>query len=315
MKYYGYYQPIESQRNKFYLRTHFSKNFTELTEEQKESIVQDAKKFKEDLIKKGFHRNPNQSYESFVYSRAITYLTDLNIHHIYPTFDEKMAFLIEVTDPELKIAKKYIQSSLLTPYEQKKEQNKDKNKEKQNRKTQDNLFREVEIEFGIGDPNLIKMEIIYFNKFNTQKELLSNIQGNYIEELLEKAIAVRSFNQITDEEYEQASNIAKNLISLQPDIKNPNTIAFNLLKQNKLIGGNGTLKQAILIFILIYDPELTMLKIFLDESTQTKIIQRAKEELGFYNKNLIRLEKEYHERFIPEKEISVWQLKKATMLN
>ena len=305
---FSYFLPIEQAKGKFYMRSHFSTQFQDLTEERLEQIKKDAQEFI------GYHANSEKNKTTFLrgpvslYSDALFYLTNPMINNVYPSFDEKMAFLIHVIDPEYKVAKMYLQSDLLTLYEQKRLNPEDEEKKKEHLRKREQLFHTSESILGCTDPTFIQMERIFYNKFCLQKELLSNIQGNYIEELFDKSIVVRSYDRTTEEEYQEAINIAQKLVTLQPDMKNPNTVAFNILKQNKLLGGNGTLKQAFLIFILAYDPELTMLQIYYDESMVPKMIERSTEELGFYNKELIRLEQEYHKRFEPNKIISVWQI-------
>ena len=305
---FSYYLPIEQAKGKFYMRAHFTNSFAELTEERLAEIKKDAERFIEQKKEQyraitTFLRGP-----VFLYSDALFYLTNPTINRTYPTFDEKMAFLIQVVDPEYKVAKKYLQSTLLTPYEQKQLTESDEDKKVAHIHERDRLFRQVENEFGFTDPQFVNFERVFFNRFGLQKELVSNIQGNYVNELLDKAILVRSYEKSTDEDYQEAIRIAQNLIATQPDITNPNTVAFNILKQGKLIGANNTLKQALLIFILTVDPELNMLKIYLDESMVPRMMDRANEELGFYHKDLIRLEQEYHKRFTPDKIISEWQI-------
>lgn len=305
---HSYYLPIEQAKSRFYMRSHLSKNFTELTEEHLEKIKKDAIKFVKEHTVEYNKKTTFLRGTISLYTDVMLYLTNPCINDVYPTFDEKMAFLIHVIDPEYKIAKMYLQSTLLTRYEQKNLKPEDEDKRKKHIDERNRLFHQTENMLGFTDPTFVQMERVFFNRFGLQKELLSNIQGNYIDELFSKSIIVSSYNRTTDEEYEEANRIAQNLIALQSDITNPNTVAFNILKQNKLLGGNGTLKQAYLIFILAFDPELRMLQIYYDESMVPKIEARANEELGFYEKELIRLEQQYHQRFEPEKIVSVWQI-------
>ena len=141
----------------------------------------------------------------------------------------------------------------------------------------------------------------FYYSYILKEQLATNIKSNQVQELLDKGLTVRSYDKYTDEEYQHAINLAEQYIAIQPDYKNPNTVAFNLLKQNKLIGGNATFKQIFLLFVLIYDPELKAYQIYLDESTKKSCKKRMKEELGFYSEELIRLEKLYHKRFTPDK--------------
>ena len=161
--------------------------------------------------------------------------------------------------------------------------------------------------FGMTDSDFLQFERIFYYTHILKQQLATNIKSNQTQELLDKGIAVRSYEKYTEEDYLRDINLAQTYIATQPDYQNPNTVAFNLLKQNKLIGGNGTFKQIFILFILISDPELKAYKIYLDESTKKRCKERMKEELGYYSEELIRLEKLYHERFMPNKIISIWQ--------
>lgn len=299
-----------SIRGRFYDRKKDSNNFKNITKEQIEAI----KKATEERKKIYGNITPLE-----LYYRTLAYLTSINIHATYKTFDERLVFLILTIDPDLNIAKLYTEAPLITLYEKEhmiipdKEENEEEYieytiKKDVHNKTLSNIKNYMHENFGITDQDFVLFERLFYFRHVLNEELATNIKSNQVDELFSKAITVRSYDKYTDEDYQEAINLAQLYIASQPDYQNPNTVAFNLLKQNKLIGGNATFKQIFLLYILICDPDLKAYQIYLDESTTKRCKKRMKEELGYYSEELIRLEKLYHKRFTPDKIISIWQL-------
>ena len=246
--------PMDSLRIKFFQRKRDTNNFKNITEEQ-------IKLIKEDIENRNKIYPENISKQE-LYIRTLAYLTSINIHSKYKTFDERVLFLILTIDPHLTIAKMYLESPLITLYESKnmvipdKEEDEEEYLEYQEKKETHNytlariktyMFEKL----GITDQDFVYFERIFYFSHILKDQLATNIKSNQTKELMDKAITVRSYDKYTDEEYQQAITLAQQYISIQPDYQNPNTVAFNLLKQNKLIGGNQTFKQIFLLFILI----------------------------------------------------------------
>ena len=298
---------------KFYQRKHHTKQFKELTEEQIKKIKTEA-----ETRKKTFYNERATNPKLDIYIKTLAYLTSPTVHMKYKTFDERMLFLIFTIDPELNIAKIYTQLPLITQYEEKhkpkfEELTEEEQKEYIEKRKKHNevlkIFNSTIFEqYSITDPDFVYFERVIYSKLLLSKQLATNIQANYTQELLDQGITVRSFERTTEEKYQNILKLVENYSINQPDYKNPNTVAFNLLRQNKLIGGDQTYKQMYLIFILTIDPELNALKIFYEETTWPRIKQRCINEMGFFHKELIRLEDLYHKRFIPEMKISDWQI-------
>ena len=299
-----------SIRGRFFDRKKDSNNFKNITKEQIEQIKKDV------LQRKEIYGDISKSE---LYYRTLAYLTSINIHTKYKTYDERLLFLIYTMDPDLKIAQIYLESPLITLYESKnmvipdKEDDEEEYLEYQSKKELHNytlakIKTYMHNSFGITDPDFVYFERLFYFSYVLKEQLATNIKSNQVQELLDKAITVRSYDRYSNEDYNHAIELAKQYIAIQPDYQNPNTVAFNLLKQNKLIGGDATYKQIFLLFILIYDPDLKAYQIYLDESTKKKCKKRMKEELGFYSEDLIRIEKLYHKRFTPDKIISIWQI-------
>lgn len=305
-----YSVPVDSLRTKFYQRKNSSENFKNITKERIEEIKKDVETRKQIYGKV----TPLE-----LYIRTLSYLISFNIHMKYKTYDEKLVFLILTIDPNLTLAKMYTEAPLITMYEKDhmiipdKEEDEEEYFEYQAKKDTHNytlakIKSYMYENFGITDQDFLLFERLFYFRTVLNKELATNIKSNQLDEFFDKAITVRSYDKYSDEDYQLAINLAEQYITTQPDYENPNTVAFNLLKQNRLIGGNATFKQIFLLFILIFDPDLKAYQIYLDESTVKRCKKRMKEELGFYNEELIRLEKLYHKRFTPDKIISVWQI-------
>ena len=49
-----------------------------------------------------------------------------------------------------------------------------------------------------------------------------------------------------------------------------------------------------------------MLRIYEEESMIPNVEDRIIEAFGYYNKELLTLERKFHERFCPDKKLSIW---------
>ena len=67
-----------------------------------------------------------------------------------------------------------------------------------------------------------------------------------------------------------------------------------------------TWNERLAFLILSVDPNLDMLRIFEEDSLMTKVQERIKEEFGYYNQAMLRLERKNKERFYPELKLSPW---------
>ena len=75
---------------------------------------------------------------------------------------------------------------------------------------------------------------------------------------------------------------------------------------HRLIFGRFHLMHQLIFLILASDPNLDALKIYEEESRMPNVEKRIKEEFGYYNPELLTLEKKFHKRFCPDKELSFW---------
>ena len=80
---------------------------------------------------------------------------------------------------------------------------------------------------------------------------------------------------------------------------------YSITNQKQLLGLK-TLAEQFAFFILITDRDLDMLRIYEEESMMPTVEERIIEEFGYYNKDLLTLEKLFHTRFCPDKKLSIW---------
>ena len=85
------------------------------------------------------------------------------------------------------------------------------------------------------------------------------------------------------------------------------TCLYNLIYQYKLLGIN-SLEEKLLFFVCAVDPELKLLSIYEEESKTNIMKLRSLDEVGFYNPNLIKIEKTINKKFMPQKIVSEWSL-------
>jgi hypothetical protein len=309
MKHYQYTPDMDILKIKFYQRKHFSKDFDNITEEDVKRIEERVNDFRTRVLD-GKELNEVTFHErNALYASALRYLVSPTIGQEFPTYDERMLFLIKLMDPDVTIAQAYMQAPFKTSYEIAKADEEEKEYcLEHNRKLRAIINNEIVKMVGFTDPDFVFFERKYYAKFIRPNQLEKNITSNFVNELFDICKCVRHFRTVTPENYETSVELAKNYLAQFDETPSANTIAFNLLKQNKAVGGDNTIKQIALLFILLVDPELNMLKIYYDESMYPKMEERSMEELGFYNPELLRLEVEYHRAFTPEKKISEWQI-------
>ena len=85
---------------------------------------------------------------------------------------------------------------------------------------------------------------------------------------------------------------------------NSSIAAYSVTEQKKLLGISGIAEQLVL-FILLVDSDLDMLRIYEEESIMQNVAARIIEQFGYYNQELLTLERKFHRRFCPDKQISI----------
>ena len=299
---------IEVLKTKFWQRRHFTKNFEDINEENIKHIEKQAKIFREKAIETINQKDSICYAKTRLYAETLNYLVNPSISRDLPTFDERLVFLFYAIDPDFKISELFISAPYPTNFELSNADDETSKQLKNKKQIIDSVVNgQISSEYGFSDPYFNYFERRFYAKRKLPTKLQKNITSNYVDELLTYCKAVRHFTNATPEDYEHAIELAQNYLSQFDETPTPNTVAYNLLKQNSLIGGDSTLKQIAMLFVLLIDPKFNMLKIYYDECMYQKMEERSLEELGFYNPELIRLEVEHHRKFTPEKIISEWQ--------
>lgn len=298
------FKPVEYYTSKFYEKGKESKRFMDLTED-------DLKELKKKVEEKRKMMSDNVTFRSVhmpkfdVYQSALEYLTNPTIHLKYRTFDERVAFLIMMVDPELILFKEYLKLNVISKEEIAKVEDKKERAALLQKRNQAilNFQSTVREKLGFYDAKLIKYEEMYFNKFLGEKELITEVGNNNQEAIIFRAKVLSNFDSVSDERFEQLKDIAQGCLSIAPyDTK---VATYSVINQKKLLGLSGMAEQ-LALFILLVDSELDMLRIYEEESMMSEVERRIIEQFGYYNPELLKLEKKFHKRFCPDKELSFW---------
>lgn len=298
--------PIEYYKTKFYQKEKESKRFKELSEEQLVAITKKLYRRQEMLEEDSpFQTARMPKLEKYI--KVLQYLTNPNIHQDIRTFDERLAYLIMAVDPELVTFKEFLKINLLSIEEISKVENlKERNRlfDERNQTLSDYETR-VRDQIGFFDAKLLKYEELFFKRFYNEKELITAVGQHNEDKFLLLSCLVSSFDKISDKRYLQLVEKAKIWLSMVPEKYRSKIATYTSTNQSKLIGLN-SLAEQFAFYILIVDPNLDMLRIYEEESMVPKTEERINEEFGFYNPSMITLEKLFHERFCPDKKISIW---------
>ncbi len=294
---------LDTVRRQLHSRSVSFNNFNEITEKDIERIKRKIESLKA-------FSAPKYSYVSEAsnnYVSTLKYLTNPQISAEYKTFDEKILHLILATDPDFITFKTFLASNITPIADINDEQD-----EKRRRQLQDQRRLEIETfenevrkQIGFYDGNLIKYErILTMTLFKTEG-FISDVKTPSLNPLLKRAELVKNINVITELNLKRLKLVAERWTTMAKDPQDLNSLAYNLLNKYKDMHIH-TIEEQIILFILIADPELDLLRIFEEESTYQKMQERAQEEKGFYNKGLVNVERLYHDKFEPEKVISAW---------
>ncbi len=300
------FRPIEYFRTKFYQKEREFKKFDNVDIKTLLEIVN--KVYRKQEIAPSFNPHTQKHVlQSEVYQRTLEFLTSYNIHSIFRTWDERLAFLILATDPNLVSYREYLKTDIPSMSSiERIENEKERNQALQSRhKILIDMETRIREQIGFYDAKLVKFEEVFFKKFHADKELITDVKQNNINHLLSYSKYLRNFNSITDERYQELVSIAQIWLSMIPEGQNSRTAAYSVLNQKDLIGLQ-TLAEQYALYILITDPDLDMLRIFEEESFMPKVQERIEEEFGYYNQTMLRLERQFHEQFCPEKKLSPW---------
>lgn len=299
--------PIEHYRTKFYQKENQSKRFTELTEDQLAKVAQKVYR-RQEITEDGlpsYQLGKISKLDRYV--KTLLYLTNPNIHMDIKTFDERLAFLIMTVDPYLITFKEFLKINLqsiqeISKVESLKERNRLFDERNQVLNAYENTVRE---QIGFFDAKLLKYEELFFKQFYNERELITEVGQHNEDSFLLLSSLLVSFDRITDERYQELVSIAETWLSLVPEQYKTKIATYSATNQKKLIGLK-SLAEQLAFYILVVDPNLDMLRIYDEESMMPNVEERIIEAFGYYNKELLTLERKFHERFCPDKKLSIW---------
>ena len=298
--------PIELSITRFYLKGNNSKRFLALSEEDLEKLSKRIY-IEQDEIAETQSRILGGLSKLERYQKTLQYLTNPHIHLDLKTFDERAAYLIMSLDPNLVIFKEFLKLDLISIADISKVEDEDERNRLNKIRNQTILAYEsvVREKIGFFDAKLLKYEEMFFKRFFNERELITEVGCNNQDRLMIKAKALKDFNSISDERYEELVDVAQTWLSLAPERYNSKVAAYSVTNQNKLLGLKNSAEQ-LALFILLIDSDLDMLRIYEEESMMGVIKERITEQFGYFNTELLVLERKFHDRFYPDKQISIW---------
>ena len=302
-----YFIPIEHYRKKIYSTEKTSKDFLDITEEQLELIEKKVKKKRELMDEEPTPYAMRKDDKLDRYQKVLQYLTNPMIHMEFKTFDEKMAFMIKMCDPNLVTYREFLKRSIMSFGEISKVKDMDERIRlvREREQTLADYEAAVREQIGFYDPKLLPYEKSFFKRYYSEKELITGVNTNNQDNLIFRAKFLKDFDSVSDERYQELINLAQSLLALVPDKFNTSSATYSVLEQKKLLGLKSTAEQ-LALFVLLVDSELDMLRIYEEESMMPRVKERIIEEFGYFDTELLALERKYHKRFCPDKKVSVW---------
>jgi hypothetical protein len=299
---YVYHSP-EYFRTKLYQKEREFKKFETLSLDDVAKIAKKLYSKQEMNAQSGFFRKDKLTK----YMDTLTYLTNPSIHMELKTYDERIIYLIMSVDPELESFKEFLKTNITPTKVINAEQDPKKQQELISQRESEILEMQTRIRNKIGfyDSKLLKYEETYFKRFISSKELITKVNQDNITKLLRIIPLISSFNDISDERYQILQEKAKEWLATTNCENDLFTAAYSCSEQKETIGLNSIIEELIFL-VLIGDPELDVLRIYEEESRMDEVERRCKEAFNYYSKDLITLERLYHERFCPEKTLSPW---------
>lgn len=289
---------IDIARKRLYVNQINFNDFTNIDEEELKRIKDLVKKTKETIFSQSTNANiMNEKLEQYL--AVMRYLGSTNTNNDLPTYDAKIVFLIEAIDPDLELYKTYLEYPIILMSQIAYEDNLAKKLELQSKAN--NQMKKVESKIrqksGFYDAKLLNYEAKYFKTIRCHNELLTTVNHAYFAKFSQIFKESSKFAEITMRDNEELILKAEDYLDKYG--ANINTLAFQLLFQPEILGLD-TIDKIIIFFILVIDKDLKLLDICNEEANWKEIQKRALEEMGFYSKELVILEKKYQEMFVPD---------------
>ena len=108
-----YFIPIELYRKKIYSTEKTSRRFLDITEDQLEEIEKKVDKKRAMMDEDITPYEMRKTDKLDRYQKILQYLTNPLIHLELGSFDERMGYLIMITDPELTMFKDFLKLNLI----------------------------------------------------------------------------------------------------------------------------------------------------------------------------------------------------------
>ncbi|MCM1052520.1 MAG: hypothetical protein NC483_00870 [Ruminococcus sp.] len=287
-----YHHEIEEEQKTFYYKRKFYsdhkdfKSFENLNNKTTNKI--------QTTIKILFPETEFPKNSSKRYYAVMKYLISTKGDKEFPTYDEKIVFLIEAIDHELSVYY-YLLHNGYSPSDE----------EPLKSKRAQDLINFIKKTIGVFDSNFLRYEELYFRKFLKVSDIISYVNRDYSTKFFEGFNDIKSFNEINNIPLSFFLKKAEYYIVNCKNPDNPNTLCFNMNNPNSILELWHPLYRAI-FFILVIDPELKALQIYIEEYRIPYIKKRMIEEFGFYHENFIKLEKIYRKKFYPENKLNAW---------
>ncbi len=282
-------------RKKFFEKQNTFQNFTNITEEDLNTLKKAAQDFTSN-----FSTTNSSLTKVFLYEKVLRKVNTYQNNPDYYNFDRQIIFVIYALDPDLLMYKIF----LATPNNPKSTITNSENNTNYLNTLKDNLLKYV----GLTDNLLLKYEEIFFKQFFKNKILIKGVKKNILPNLTNRSKLITNFDLISEERFTTLSQIATKWLdeNIYDDFQTKlYTALYNILYQSKLLGIAG-IQEQFCLFILLIDPELEMLSIYEEESRIPNIKNRITERFTFYHQDLIRLEKIYHKKFVADLQVSPW---------
>ena len=299
------YTDLSVMRNQFYQRAVSFNGFRDITLEDVQGILSLIKERKSRVTK------PTSIFISTGldnYIQTLRYLLNPKIGLELRTIDERLIYLILATDPNFETFNAFLASNIISTHDI---ESAPAVEQKRLAKERENALSAYETQvretIGFYDPRLLKYESILKKGLLKSSGFFQGVIIPSINGLLKKADNIESFDNISSNILERIKLLKEKWCIEAKDPKDLNSLAYNLLNRYKDLHIY-TVEEQVILFMLVADPELDLLRIYEEESTIPKMEDRAIEEIGFYNKGLVNVEKLYHQKFEPEKQISAWTI-------
>ena len=295
---------LETLKNQFHSRSVNFQNFKNITNEDV-ARIRELINAKLPKIENTKTYDRNQGLDNYI--NTLRYLTNPTISQELKTFDEKVLLLILSCDPDLETMKTFLQSDITPTSDIEVEEDEKKKQQLQIKRNQEIASYESEVRKKIGfyDPKLLRYESLLHRGLFKETGFSSDIKKPSLKTLLARAELIQGISIISEANLQRLQEINERWLKEAKDPSDLNSLAYNLLNKFRDLH-LFTVEEQVITFILIADPDLDLLRIYEEESNYHVVEKRAKEELGFYNKGLIKVEQLYHDKFEPERKLSAW---------